>query len=188
MCDAGRVVRIVVEMRRLQEWWRAVVTILMELRRWEQWWWTWVPWYELEMRSAMWGSKKDGYIDYQRWGLLQLQTFIMHPIGCVAGTRCASLVARHVEKSVLRFGCLSRKCRGILGDWEWVEKSERSSILTLWLVHNDGGKYLSNELLREVSFQKRLDPRQKWEMTDFLNEVLASHCLANGDPCKVGEL
>ena len=25
-------------------------------------------------------------------------------------------------------------------------------------------------------------------MTDFLNEVLASHCLANGDPCKVGEL
>ena len=25
-------------------------------------------------------------------------------------------------------------------------------------------------------------------MTDFLDEVLASHCLANGDPCKVDEL
>ena len=25
-------------------------------------------------------------------------------------------------------------------------------------------------------------------MLDFLNEVLASHCLTNGDPCKVCEL
>ena len=52
-------------------------------------------------------------------------------------------------------------------------------------MHNDGGKYLSSELLREVSFQKRLDPGRKRELTDFLNEVLASHCFSNGHPCKV---
>ena len=40
------------------------------------------------------------------------------------------------------------------GDWERVEKGGSSSMLTSCFVHNDGGKYLSGELLREVSFQK----------------------------------
>ena len=74
------------------------------------------------------------------------------------------------------------------GDWEPVEKGGSSSMLILCFVHNDGGKYLSGEFLREVRFQKRLDPRRKREMIDFLNEVLASHCLPDGDPCKVAEL
>ena len=41
-------------------------------------------------------------------------------------------------------------------------------------------KYLSSELLREGGFQKPLVPLGKRELSDFLNEVLASHCLPNG--------
>ena len=40
--------------------------------------------------------------------LFQVQTLIIHPIGLVCGTGCASVVARHVEKSVLRFDWLRR--------------------------------------------------------------------------------
>ena len=45
--------------------------------------------------------------------LFQLQTFIVHPIGPVDGTGCASLVAGHVEKSVLRFDCLRMTCEAV---------------------------------------------------------------------------
>ena len=40
----------------------------------------------------------------------------------------------------------------------------------------------------EVSVDKRFHPRWKREILDLSDEVLASHCLANGDPWKVDEL
>ena len=72
----------------------------------------WMMWNERE-ENKMTTHVDIGWLAISGDGrLFQLITFIIHPIGLLGGTRCASLVAVHVEKSVLRFDCLRRICSG----------------------------------------------------------------------------